>query len=334
MENIRGLEWDGEALHFLEQTLLPFEEKVVDTQDWRVIVDAVGRLAIRGAPAIGVAAAFASVLAWREYHGDIAAWKEALSTIRSARPTAVNLHWAVERMEKAAIGLSVEDKGRKLAEEAEAIASEDERMCEEIADAGLSLIKPGDVALTHCNTGALVSYGIGTAIGALRRAHEGGRIKHVYACEARPLGQGARLTMWEMDKLGIPSTLLCDSAAGRLMQEGKVDLVILGADRIAKNGDTANKIGTFQLAVLADRFDIPFYVAAPSSTFDCSAESGEDIPIEYRDGDEVANYRGWPVTIEFAGTFNPAFDITPGELISAFIREDGVAYPPYRFAGS
>lgn len=330
---IRGLFWDGEALRFLEQTFLPLEEKTIRTQDWRVIVDAVKRLAIRGAPAIGVAGAFAAVLALRESNGDHEKWLRCLEDIEYARPTAVNLSRAVQRLREAAALAGNDRPEVVVTAEAERIAREDEMMCEAIAENGLELIPEGAVALTHCNTGALVTYGIGTALGVLRRAFERGMLEHVYACEARPLGQGARLTMWELAKLNIPATLLCDSAVGRLMQEDRIDLVIVGADRIAANGDTANKIGTLNLAVLSEHFSVPFYVAAPSTTFDCSLPDGRGIPIEYRDPAEIIRCGDRPFAFAGSTCFNPAFDVTPGSHISAFIREDGVFFPPFDFAG-
>ncbi len=326
----RGLWWDGDSFHFIEQTLLPFTEKVIVTRDWRVIVDAIKRLAIRGAPAIGVSGAYASILAFREAKGEMNQWREWSSLIAKARPTAVNLSWAIQKLLDASDQFEGNPEDAILAT-ANKIASDDEAMCEQMAEHGLEVVPEGSSALTHCNTGFLVTYGIGTSLGVLRRAHEKGRLEQVYACEARPLGQGARLTMWELGRLGIPGTLLCDSAVGRLMQDGKVDFVMLGADRIARNGDTANKIGTFQLAVLADRFHIPFYVVAPSSTFDPAARNGDDIPVEYRSDEEVWKYQGNQVAPAGSGAYNPAFDVTPNELISAIIREDGIIKPPYRF---
>ncbi len=336
----RGLWWDGDSFHFIEQTLLPFEEQPVVTKDWRVVVDAIKRLGIRGAPAIGVSGAFAAVLAYREAAGDRTKWRDWCARIAKARPTAVNLSWAVRELlevaEKAGAITSrlpdaESDLDAALETRAREIAEEDEQMCERMAEHGLEVIPMDAKALTHCNTGFLVTYGIGTSLGVLRRAHEAGRIDKVYACEARPLGQGARLTMWELGRLGIPGALLCDSAAGRLMQDGKVDFVMLGADRIARNGDTANKIGTFQLAVLANRFNVPFYVVAPSTTCDPDADSGDDIPIEYRSENEVRIYQDRTVAPAGCRAYNPAFDITPGELVTAIIREDGIHRPPYAF---
>ncbi|MBS1262453.1 MAG: Methylthioribose-1-phosphate isomerase [Calditrichaeota bacterium] len=324
----RGLHWDEKQLEFLDQTLLPDEARSVRTDDWRDVVAGIRRLAIRGAPAIGVAGACAVALAFRRADTR-EQFEDALAEIERARPTAVNLAWAVNRMR--AVMRAGGDRERfevELAREATRIAEEDARMCERIAVHGQRLIPENCRALTHCNTGALVTYGIGTATGVLRRAHERAALAHVYACETRPLGQGARLTIWELERLEIPATLLCDSAAGRLMQEGKVDLVIVGADRIAANGDTANKVGTYPLAVLARRHGIPFYVAAPSSSFDPSLGSGDEIPVEQRDPGEVRMYGGVRITVEGAAAYNPAFDITPAELISAFVREDGIHRDP------
>jgi methylthioribose-1-phosphate isomerase len=331
MNDLRGFVWDGQFLEFIEQTLLPHEEQWVRTDDWRVVVDAIKRLAIRGAPAIGVAGACAVTMAKKstDTHKE---FLQSVESIKHARPTAINLAWAVDRLLQMIDGVSDDTEMlRILSAETTHIADEDSAMCDSMAEHGLELIPDGARALTHCNTGVLVTYGIGTSFGVLRNAWDKGKLAHVYACEARPLGQGARLTMWELDKLQMPGTLLCDSAAGSLMQAGKVDLVILGADRVAANGDTANKIGTFQLAVLAKRFGIPFYVAAPSSTFDLSVANGDGIPVEERGPEEVRTYRGTQISLSQAEAYNPAFDVTPVNLITAYIREDGVFYPPCEF---
>ncbi len=331
MTSLRGMVWDGQYLEFIEQTLLPHEEKWIRTDDWRVVVDAIKRLAIRGAPAIGVTGACAVVMAKASSATQDEFW-QSVEAIKHARPTAVNLAWAVDRLLSRIDGISEDAEVlRVLSEETTRIADEDAAMCDKIAEHGLELIPDGARALTHCNTGVLVTYGIGTSFGVLRNAWDKGKLAHVYACEARPLGQGARLTMWELDKLQMSGTLLCDSAVGSLMQAGKVDLVILGADRVAANGDTANKIGTFQLAVLAKRFGIPFYVAAPSSTFDLSIATGDNIPVEEREPEEVRTYRGTHISLPAVEAYNPAFDVTPVDLITAFIREDGVFYPPCEF---
>jgi methylthioribose-1-phosphate isomerase len=330
MDDLRGLLWSGRELTFLDQTLLPQDEVRQTTSDWREVVDAIKRLAIRGAPAIGVAGACAAALAAAEYGKDRAAWEQALEAIANARPTAVNLSAAVERLRQECRELEGYALAVKSAGVAAEIADEDEALCEAIAENGIQLFDSPKVVLTHCNTGALVTYGIGTALGIVRRAHEKKLIRRVYACEARPLGQGSRLTMWELDKLQIPSTLLSDSAAGSLLASGEVDMVIVGADRIAANGDTANKIGTLNLAVLAHRYQVPFYVAAPSSTFDPSTYEGTSIPIEFREPDEVRKCGGNLVSIPSADVYNPAFDVTPAELIAGIIFERGVLRPPFR----
>ncbi|MFH0881485.1 MAG: S-methyl-5-thioribose-1-phosphate isomerase [bacterium] len=330
MDELRGLLWNGRELTYLDQTLLPHEEVRRTTSDWREVVDAIKRLAIRGAPAIGVAGACAAALAAAEHGKDRTAWELALDTIENARPTAVNLSAAVERLRHECQGLEGFALAVKSAGVAAEIADEDESLCEAIAEHGIQLFDSPKVVLTHCNTGALVTYGIGTALGVVRRAHEKKLIKRVYACEARPLGQGSRLTMWELDKLQIPSTLLADSAAGSLLASGVVDMVIVGADRIAANGDTANKIGTLNLAVLANRYRVPFYVAAPSSTFDPGTPEGTSIPIEFREPDEVRKCGGKWISIPSAEVYNPAFDVTPSELISGIIFERGVLRPPFR----
>lgn len=330
MESLRGLHWNGQQLTWLDQTLLPHQEVQRTSTDWREVVDAIKRLAIRGAPAIGVAGACAAALAAAEKGIERPAWENALDAIANARPTAVNLSIAIDRVRRECGDLEGYALAVKAAGVAAEIADEDENLCDSIAEHGLQLFDKPKVVLTHCNTGALVTYGIGTALGVVRHAHEKGLVKQVYACEARPLGQGSRLTMWELNKLGISGTLLPDSAAGSLLASGVVDLVIVGADRIASNGDTANKVGTFNLAVLANRCNIPFYIAAPSSTFDLTMESGEAIPIEFRHPDEVRKCGGNFTTIPDAEVYNPAFDVTPAELISGILFEGGVLKPPFR----
>lgn len=329
---LKGIEWREGAFGFIDQTLLPHEERWIWTTDWREIVAAIKRLGIRGAPAIGVSGAFACYLTWEACGGEIDAWNAHAEEIANARPTAVNLVHCVNRVQ------TVVQKSKNLAEiselllkEALMIAEEDEKMCLQMAEHGSGLFSKKMRILTHCNTGALVTYGIGTALGVVRRGFEKGLVDHVFACEARPLGQGSRLTMWELEKLGIPATLLCDSAAGRLMQSGSVDCVIVGADRIAANGDTANKVGTLNLAIIANRFGIPFYIAAPSTTFDSNTSSGEAIEVELRSADEVRYCNGQLGTVKGADAFNPAFDVTPADLITAFVCENGVLYPPFKF---
>jgi methylthioribose-1-phosphate isomerase len=270
---------------------------------------------IRGAPAIGITAAYGMALAARAGED-----REAARTLlASTRPTAVNLFWALERMKAAGDTL----------EEAHAIAAEDERMCQQIGDHGAELFGAGSRVLTHCNAGALATGDYGTALGVIRSAHKQGKVNHVWVDETRPFLQGARLTAWELMADGIPCKLICDNMAGHFMQRGEVDAVVVGADRVTANGDVANKIGTYTLAVLCKEHGIPFFVAAPSSTVDMKLSSGKDIPIEERDGREVREVFGVNVAPQGVEVRNPAFDVTPNHLITALITERGVLRPPY-----
>ena len=292
---------DG-ALLILDQRALPAEERWIRCDTVEQVADCIRTLAVRGAPAIGIAAAYAMALASDR--------ETAAELLRSTRPTAVNLAWALEQCRDAEDPLEV---ARRLHREQHAA---DRRL----AELGAELFDEGTRALTHCNTGALATGGIGTACGVLRVAWERGRLAEVWVDETRPLLQGARLTAWELRQAGIPHRVVTDSAAGSLMAQGRVDRVIVGADRIAANGDVANKVGTYPLAVLADRHDVPFYVAAPVSTIDPATPDGASIPIEERDPAEV---------VEGGGAFNPAFDVTPAELVTAIVTEAGVLEPPY-----
>lgn len=287
----------------LDQRRLPGEEVELECRTAADVAEAIRTLAIRGAPAIGIAAAYGYALA-AENREDL---DEADRVLRSARPTAVNLGWALDRM-----------RGEPTPERAREIHGDQEDSDRLMAGHALELFEPGTRALTHCNTGVLATGGYGTALGAIRLAWESGLVEHVWVTETRPLNQGARLTAWELEHLGIPFTVVADSAAGSLVAAGRVDIVLTGADRIAANGDTANKIGTYPLAVLADRHRIPFVVVAPTSTIDQSAASGDAIPIEERDAAEIA---------ERFPAFNPAFDVTPAELIASIVTEDGVRQP-------
>jgi methylthioribose-1-phosphate isomerase len=302
------LRWRDGALEILDQRRLPGAEVWLRCATWRDVAEAVRTLAVRGAPAIGIAAAYGVALAAPGERSVAAAG------LKAARPTAVNLAWAVDR------ALAAADPLR----EAEAVAAEEAARCEAIAAAGAALVPAGARALTICHTGALAAGGPGTALGVLVRAHREGRLREVVACETRPLLQGARLTMWECMRLGVPARLIVDGAAALLMRRGEVDLVMAGADRIAVNGDTANKIGTYALAVLARHHGLPFYVAAPGSTVDPAAADGGAIPVEERDPDEVLRI-GAPAG---ARASNPAFDVTPAELITAWITERGVVRTP------
>lgn len=317
----QALEWVGDAttghLRLIDQTQLPGQTTWIDCHDVQTVWQAIKQLSVRGAPAIGIAAAYGCVIG-----AQAGQFAEAADHLATSRPTAVNLFWALDRMRR--VG---SDQPGPLLEEATAIHEEDRRMCRAIGEHALSLIKADSALLTHCNAGALATGGIGTATAPMYLAHEQGMPIRVFADETRPLLQGARLTAWELGEAGIDVTLICDDMAGRVMREGKVDLVITGADRIAANGDAANKIGTYALAVLAKHHGLPFYVAAPSSTFDLSLESGDQIPIEQRDPAEIINGFGKPTAPDNAKTYNPAFDVTPAEMITAIITERGIIQP-------
>jgi methylthioribose-1-phosphate isomerase len=303
------LRWAEGALLVLDQRALPAEERWIECRTPDRVADCIRSMAVRGAPAIGLAAAYGMALAERG-GDDLAAAAELL---RATRPTAVNLGWAIDRALEAAGDGTLLELARRLHREQE---EADRRL----AELGAERFRPGDRALTHCNTGALATGGYGTAGGVLRTSWERGRLAQVWVDETRPLLQGARLTAWELHRAGIPVRVVADSAAGGLMARGLVDRVVVGADRIAANGDVANKVGTYPLAVLAARHDVPFYVAAPVSTIDPRTPNGAAIPIEERDAAEVT---------ETAEAFNPAFDVTPAELITAVFTEAGVLEPPY-----
>jgi methylthioribose-1-phosphate isomerase len=306
----------------------------VETADLEVVAEAIRSLRVRGAPLIGIAAAYgmAAVAANSVAEGGaalLAEVRDAAETLRATRPTAVNLGWAIDRMlGKVSTSDDVPAIKAALRDEAVAIHREDVAGCERIGAHGARLLQPGTTLLTHCNAGALATGGYGTALGVVRSAWSAGKIAGVMATETRPLLQGARLTAWELAADGIPVQLIPDSAAGYMMSRGEVGAVVVGADRIAANGDTANKIGTYQLAVLARENGIPFYVAAPLSTVDLETSSGDGIPIEERSGDEVRTVRGMAVAAEVAAR-NPAFDVTPARLVSAIITDEGVATAPY-----
>jgi methylthioribose-1-phosphate isomerase len=326
------LAFKGGRLELLDQTLLPGEERWLECRDPEAVAAAIRRLAVRGAPAIGVAAAYGLVLALqgRPVAEQEEAFGEAFELLAATRPTAVNLRWALEQGRQAWRGrLPGEDGVARLLAWAQGLQQEDLEACRAMGEHGATLFLPGDRVLTHCNAGALATAGYGTAIGVITSAFRAGKLAQVWVDETRPLLQGARLTAWELDRLGIPHRLVTDSSVGALMSRGLVDRVVVGADRIAKNGDTANKIGTYTVAVLAARHGVPFYVAAPRSTVDLATASGKDIPIEERAASEVKEIGG--VTVAPAGTnaLNFAFDVTPAELIAAIVTEAGVHLPPY-----
>jgi methylthioribose-1-phosphate isomerase len=328
----KTIEPAGQKVRILDQCRLPVETIYHDYDDYRDIIRAIKTLEVRGAPAIGIAAAFALAVAARaQVRTDCEHLKRILADvaeeIKAARPTAVNLAWAVDRSMcicRAYAGEDIDELGQFLWDEAVTILREDEAMCRAIGRNGAELIKDGDCILTHCNAGALATGGIGTALAVFYTAHEQGKKIKVYADETRPLLQGARLTCWELMQEGIDVTLICDNMAAFLMQQKKINGVIVGADRIAKNGDFANKIGTYGVAVLAKEHGIPFYVAAPSSTFDDNIPSGKEIPIEERATDEITNWSGVQTAPAGVKVYSPAFDITPVELVTGFITDSSV----------
>ena len=320
-DSLRAVQWLGNRLHLLDQRKLPFEETWIDCHGASEVVQAVRDLVVRGAPAIGIAAAWGVVLAAQR--GDDL--DDALGTLRVARPTAVNLMWALDRM------WACVNKGANteaLAHEAQAIQDEDLAANRAMGAMGAGLIAPGSGVLTHCNTGSLATSGYGTALGVIRAGVASGNIARVYAGETRPWLQGARLTMWELQRDGIRATLIADSAASHLMKTGEVQWVVVGADRIAANGDTANKIGTYQLAIAAKHHGVGFMVVAPSTTVDMATPSGEAIDIELRDPSELLGYAGRRTVAEGAQAWNPVFDVTPHDLIDALVTERGVITQP------
>jgi methylthioribose-1-phosphate isomerase len=334
----RSIEWIGGldgAARLIDQTCLPAALSYIDCRDVPTMREAIASLRVRGAPAIGIAGAMGAVLGIRDEHEeDRVAFLNQLDRVcaelASARPTAVNLSWALDRMRtraRALVGYGVPALKKALLEEARRIRDEDAAMCRNIGRHGEGLIGPGTAVLTHCNAGALATAEHGTALAPMYAAHAQGRAFRVYATETRPLLQGARLTAWELGQAGIDVTLICDSAVGAVMKRGLVDVVITGADRIAANGDVANKIGTYSVAVLAQQHGVPFYVAAPSSTFDLSTPTGSTIPIEERHPDEIRFYSGKPTAPAGISCHNPAFDVTPAALVTGFITETGLIRP-------
>ena len=329
------LTWSDGRLRLLDQTRLPSEEVWLPMAGYQQVAAAIRSLQVRGAPAIGVAAAYGLALAagtstTSDREALLSELRSAASELAATRPTAVNLSWALERVTRAAEAASDAAAIRQaVVEEAERIQREDIEANRELGRLGADLVRDNSTILTHCNAGALATAGYGTALGVVRAAVEQGKRVRVVATETRPLLQGARLTMWELARDSIKSTLIVDSAAGALMRRGGVDLVVVGADRIAANGDTANKIGTYALAVLAKEHGLPFYIAAPTSTIDLSLADGDGIPIEERDPDEVAEVAGRRVAPEGVAVANPAFDVTPHKFVTAIITERGIARAPY-----
>ena len=340
------LRWVGDTsgcLELIDQRLLPCQLHTLQCTTPEQLFEAIQTLAVRGAPAIGVAAAYGVCIAAQQLSSDMTLPKaidgirKACEYLAASRPTAVNLFWAIDRMRAKADAFvsenpagTIESLKECLLKEAQAICAEDKAMCEAIGQNGEQLIPDGGAVLTHCNAGALATAGIGTALAPMYVAWQNGRRFRVYVDETRPLLQGARLTAWELVQAEIDAVLICDNMAASLMQAGKINAVITGADRIAANGDAANKIGTLGVSILAKHYGIPFYIAAPSSTFDLSLESGEQIPIEQRSSDEVRMFGQGIVAPEGINVYNPAFDVTPAKHITAIITEKGLIEHPNR----
>ncbi len=330
----RAIEWLDGKLRILDQSKVPREQVFADLDNYHDVVLAIKEMRVRGAPAIGVAAAYGIALGAsgiREAGKDefLVQLNQVMQAFAVSRPTAVNLFQAINRMRKAARGDGVAEIKRSLVDEAKRIHQEEVTATRQLSQLGAELIKNGFTLLTHCNAGPLATAGYGTALGVIKAVKEQGKRVSVFATETRPLLQGARLTTWELMQEDIPVTLITDSTAGYFMQQKKIDCVIVGADRIAANGDVANKIGTYTLAVLAKESEIPFYVAAPTSTIDLSLSSGDKIPIEERSPEEVTHVQGVPIAPEGIRAANPAFDVTPHSYVTAIITEKGIIREPY-----
>ena len=331
-DTVRAVIWQGDHLRLLDQRLLPAQEVFLEYRDVAAVATAIRDMVVRGAPAIGITAAYGVVLgAGQRYAAAGEGWragiKDDLATLAASRPTAVNLFWALDRMRGVIDGLGAGDPVPALLAEAQRIHEEDIAANYRMGELGAALIESGDV-LTHCNTGSLATGGYGTALGVIRSAYANGTVKHVFADETRPWLQGARLTAWELVQDSIPVSLICEGAAASLMRAGKVSWVIVGSDRIAANGDVANKIGTYSLAVNARHHGVKFMVVAPTSTVDMGTATGADIPIEQRSPAEVLSLGGQRVAAEGAEAWNPAFDVTPAELVDAIVTERGVVLNP------
>lgn len=332
--NYFSLQFKNDKLIFIDQTKLPFEQSYVETEDYERIAEAIERLEIRGAPAIGIAAAYALALSVKNCNKEKnePIFEHACQRLSSTRPTAVNLFSSLNEIRKTFMeNKSAENLYEILKDKAVSLHNDDIDKCERIGKNGLVIFKKKSNVLTHCNTGKLATAGDGTAFNIIRMAFEKGLVSHVHVDETRPLYQGLRLTTFELEQNRIPFSVQTDSMAAVLMKENNVDLVIVGADRIALNGDTANKIGTYNLAVLCNFHDIPFFVAAPTTTIDRTIPSGEEIVIEYRNKFEILNHRSISIAPESTEVFNPAFDVTPAHLISGIITEDQVYLLPYNF---
>jgi methylthioribose-1-phosphate isomerase len=336
---MRTIEWDvSGTVKMIDQRKLPLEFVVVEFDDYRDVATSIKDMYIRGAPAIGAAAAFGLALAARQSRattpqGCLADLETAADVLRATRPTAVNLSWALDRMlQTARASEQVDVKGliQELVEEAQRIADEDVEINHRMGAHGATLVEEGFNILTHCNAGALATVDYGTALAVVRAAHEQGKKIHVWVDETRPRLQGARLTSWELMNEGIPMTLIADNVAGHLMRTGRVDIVFVGSDRTAANGDVANKIGTYKLAVLAKENGIPFYAVVPTSTIDLSVPTGDDIPIEERGSEEVTHPGGCQIAPDGVRVLNVAFDVTPHRYVTGIVTENGIAYPPFK----
>lgn len=334
---IKTLEWTADGVRFIDQTKLPTEEVYVVCRNYQEVADAIRNMVVRGAPAIGVAAAMGIAIGIKQSHAqDISALRNELGqicrSIGETRPTAVNLFWAIRRMQQKfeeVASQGVQQTKATLVTEAQQMLVQDIAANEAMGRHGATLLPSSGGVLTHCNAGALATCGFGTALGVIRAAVEAGKQIHVFADETRPVLQGARLTAWELMKDGISTTVIADNMAGVMMRQGKIKAVVVGADRIAANGDVANKIGTYSVAVLAKEHDIPFYVAAPLSTVDLNTPTGEQIPIEQRSQKEITHHGGKQMAPDGVKVENPAFDVTPGKYVTAIITERGVAKAPY-----
>lgn len=329
----KAIIWDNNRLYLLDQRILPGEESYLELQTAAATADAITNMVVRGAPAIGVTAAFGVVLAARaSYEQNGSDWKQGMQQdmkiLAASRPTAVNLFWAIERMGNLIKELDLADPEPRLLQEAQQIHQEDIASNRTLGDLGAELIESSTKVITHCNAGALATGGYGTALGVIRSAWRDGKIEQVYADETRPWLQGSRLTAWELHKDQIPVTLLIDGSAASRMRAGGIGWIIVGSDRIASNGDVANKIGTYSLAVAAKHHGVKVMVAAPTSTIDMTAASGEEIPIEFRDPDEVLMCGGKRIGAEGVDAWNPVFDVTPAALIDAIVTEKGVVHSP------
>jgi methylthioribose-1-phosphate isomerase len=335
----RTVFWQDGAVRLIDQTRLPSELIILECHDWREVAEAIRTMKLRGAPAIGVAAAYGLALAAHQSQAAtpaalLAELAAAAAGLQATRPTAVNLAWGLQRVLRraqalAASGAAVDAIRSALLAEAEAMAEEDIATNRRMGAYGATLIPDGARILTHCNTGALATVDYGTALGVMRTAHEQGKRLHVWVDETRPYLQGARLTAWELQQLGIPCTLITDNMAGHFMQRGQVDMIFVGGDRVAANGDTANKIGTYSLAVLAQAHGLPFYVVVPTSTIDLTIPDGEHIPIEERSPEEVTHIAGVRIAPEGVSAAHPAFDVTPQRLLTAIVTERGIVRPPF-----